>query len=95
MDIKVLKKLAHLSRIEMTDEELKKTAPNISSILTLVNKLNELNTDNVEPLFSTAQNDLPRRQDIVTETSKRDEILQNAPSIDKDKKFFTVPTVVE
>ncbi len=95
MDIEKLKKLAHLARIEMSDEELKNTAPSIDSILTLVDKLNELNTDNVEPLFSTALHDLPRRADIANETSYKSEVLENAPEIDENESFFTVPTIIE
>ncbi|MBN1784104.1 MAG: Asp-tRNA(Asn)/Glu-tRNA(Gln) amidotransferase subunit GatC [Alphaproteobacteria bacterium] len=95
MDLKKLENLAYLARLEMNQEQLEKTAPNINAILDWVAKLQELETDNVEPLYSTAVHALPRRADHPDATSYRKEILSNAPETDNHQAFFTVPTVVE
>jgi len=55
--------------------------------------LNQLKTENVEPLSSIAENKLRLRKDEVKSKNLRDEVLKNSP--DKNKDFFVVPKVVE
>lgn len=95
MDLNGLKKLAYLARLDMDQEQLEKTAPNINAILDWVAQLQKLDTENVEPLFSTAVHSLPRRADQPDATSYRKEVLSNAPETDDHQAFFTVPTVIE
>ena len=65
----------------------------LNSILDWVDQLNEVNTDNVEPLSNISSSVLPRRKDISKDINSSEEILENAP--DKLEGFFVVPKVVE
>ena len=65
----------------------------LNSILDWVEQLNEVNTDNVEPLSNISSSILPKREDISKDTNSSEEILENAP--DKLEGFFAVPKVVE
>ena len=62
-------------------------------IFDFIEKLNELKTDNVEPLSSIAETKLRLRKDEVKSKNIREEILKNSPKENKD--FFVVPKVVE
>ena len=56
-------------------------------------QLNEVNTENVEPLSNISSSILPKREDVSNDTNSSEEILENAP--DKLEGFFAVPKVVE
>ncbi len=62
-------------------------------IFDFIEKLNELNTDNVEPLTSVAETTLKLRADEVKSKNIKDKILKNSP--DENDDFFVVPRVVE
>ena len=70
-----------------------KLAGDLNSIFEFIEKLNELNTDNVEPLTSVAETTLKLRADEVKSQNIRDQILKNSPEENED--FFVVPRVVE
>ena len=93
MDLKTIKHIAKLSRISLEDEKAKKLAIDLSSIFEFIEKLNELNTKDVEPLTSIAKTTLKFRKDEVKSENIRAKILKNSPSDNKD--FFVVPKVVE
>ena len=93
MDLKTIKHIAKLSRISLEDEKAKKLATDLSSIFEFIEKLNELNTKDVEPLTSIAETTLKFRKDEVKSENIREKILKNSPSNNKD--FFVVPKVVE
>ena len=88
----LIKKLAHLSRLQFTDEALQEIKKDIGNMLVMVNKMNEVNTEGVEPLLhmSTLQN--ISRADEVGEQLSADEALKNAA--DNNGSFFTVPKVI-
>ena len=65
----------------------------MNSIFEFIEKLNELNTDNVEPLNSIAETTLRFRDDKITSDKIREKILKNSP--EKNDDFFVVPKVVE
>ena len=65
----------------------------LSSIFEFIEKLNELNTENVEPLTSIAETKLKFRKDEIKSENIREKILKNSPSDNED--FFVVPKVVE
>ena len=65
----------------------------LNSILDWVEQLNEVNTENVEPLSNISSSILPKREDVSNDTNSSEEILENAP--DKLEGFFAVPKVVE
>ena len=93
IDLKIVKHISKLSRISTNDEKAKKLEGDLNSIFEFIEKLNKLNTDNVEPLTSIAETKLQLRQDEVKSENIRDQILENSP--DENKDFFVVPKVVE
>tara|TARA_B100001245_G_scaffold92012_1_gene66750 strand:+ start:443 stop:730 length:288 start_codon:yes stop_codon:yes gene_type:complete len=93
IDLKTIKHVSKLSRISLEDEKAKKLAVDLNSIFEFIEKLNELKTDNVEPLTSVAETTLKFRNDEVKSKNIREKILKNSPSDNQD--FFVVPKVVE
>ena len=85
--------LEKLGRIRLTDEEKEKAIIDLSSILGYIDKLNELDTDSVEPLSHAFPIANVFREDVVTNSDRRDAILSNAPA-QKDGSF-KVPKTVE
>jgi len=85
--------LEKLGRIRLTDEEKEKAIIDLSSILGYIDKLNELDTDSVEPLSHAFPITNVFREDVVTNSDRRDAILSNAPA-QKDGSF-KVPKTVE
>ena len=93
IDLKTIKHVSKLSRISLEDEKAKKLTVDLNSIFEFIEKLNELKTDNVEPLTSIAETTLNFRNDDVKSENIREKILKNSPSDNQD--FFVVPKVVE
>ena len=93
IDLKTIKHISKLSRISVDDEKAKKLAVDMNSIFDFIEKLNELDTDNVEPLTSVAETTLKLRADEVKSENIREKILKNSPEENED--FFVVPRVVE
>jgi aspartyl-tRNA(Asn)/glutamyl-tRNA(Gln) amidotransferase subunit C len=93
IDLKTIKHIAKLSRISVDDAKADKLAGDLNSIFDFIEKLNELNTDNVEPLTSVAETTLKLRADEVKSKNIKDKILKNSPNENED--FFVVPRVVE
>ena len=93
IDLKTIKHISKLSRISVDDAKANKLAGDLNSIFDFIKKLNELNTDNVEPLTSVAETTLKLRADEVKSENIRDQILINSPEENED--FFVVPRVVE
>ena len=93
IDLKTIKHIAKLSRISLEDKKAQKLATDLSSIFEFIEKLNELNTKDVEPLTSIAETTLKFRKDEVKSENIREKILKNSPSDNED--FFVVPKVVE
>ena len=93
IDLKTIKHISKLSRISVDDAKADKLAGDLNSIFDFIEKLNELNTDNVEPLTSVAETTLKLRGDEVKSENIRDQILKNSPEENED--FFVVPRVVE
>ena len=88
-----VRKIAHLARIKVTDEEAKALESELSSILDWVEQLNEVDTDNVEPMTSAVETAMKMREDVVTDGGYASRITRNAPM--SDDNFFVVPKVVE
>jgi aspartyl-tRNA(Asn)/glutamyl-tRNA(Gln) amidotransferase subunit C len=93
IDLKTIKHISKLSRISVDDAKADKLAGDLNSIFNFIEKLNELNTDNVEPLTSVAETTLKLRADEVKSENIKDQILKNSPEENED--FFVVPRVVE
>jgi aspartyl-tRNA(Asn)/glutamyl-tRNA(Gln) amidotransferase subunit C len=76
-----VKKIAHLARINVTEEELTQYQSELTNILGLVEKLDAVkNLENVEPMSHPFEITQPLREDTVTETNQRDEFQKLAPN---------------
>ena len=93
IDLKTIKHISKLSRISVDNEKAKKLKGDLNSIFEFIEKLNELKTDNVEPLTSVVETTLIVRPDEVKSKNIRNQILKNSPENNED--FFVVPRVVE
>jgi aspartyl-tRNA(Asn)/glutamyl-tRNA(Gln) amidotransferase subunit C len=93
IDSKTVKATAHLARLEFEGEEETKMISSMNRMLGFVEKLNELNTDNVEPLIYMTDEVNHLREDVIKEPLTQKEVLGNAPKHDSD--YFKVPKVVE
>ena len=93
LDLKTVKHISKLARISVDEEKASKLAGDLNSIFEFIEKLNELNTENVEPLTSVATTTLRFREDEVQSQNIREKILSNSP--DNNEDFFVVPKVVE
>ena len=93
IDLKTVKHISNLARISADEEKSNKLASDLNSIFEFIEKLNELKTDNVEPLTSIAETKLRFREDQIKSENIREKILKNSPNENKD--FFVVPKVVE
>ena len=93
IDLKTIKYISKLSRISVDEQKAEKLAGDLNSIFKFIEKLNELDTDNVEPLTSVAETTLKFRSDEVKNQNIREQIIKNSPEDNED--FFVVPKVVE
>ena len=93
IDLKTIKHISKLSRISVDKKKAEKLAEDLNSIFEFIEKLNELKTDNVEPLTSVTETTLKFRSDEVKNQNIREQIIKNSPENNED--FFVVPKVVE
>lgn len=93
MDIETVRKVARLSRIEMSDAELGAAAEKLSNIMGWIEQLSEVDTDNVEPLSNVVNIPAPLRADEQNDGGIAEDVLKNAP--EHMQSFFVVPKVVE
>jgi aspartyl-tRNA(Asn)/glutamyl-tRNA(Gln) amidotransferase subunit C len=93
IDKDTARRVAHLARIKVEEDQLGNLAAELSGILGFMEQLNEVDVDGVEPMTSVSPMDLKRRDDVVTDGDMQAKILSNAP--DAREGFFAVPKVVE
>jgi aspartyl-tRNA(Asn)/glutamyl-tRNA(Gln) amidotransferase subunit C len=93
IDQSQVKKVAKLSRLELTGEEVDEFAGQLSAILGYMAKMNELNTDNVEPLAHCLPITNVLRKDQIKESLGTEKALANAPQ--RDGEFFKVPKILD
>lgn len=93
VDKETIEKIAHLSRLEFKNEDLNKIQSDLSNILDWVDKLNELDTENIEPLTSMSDNINIMREDAIEPHISHYDALKNAPK--KDTDYVRVPKVIE
>jgi cob(I)alamin adenosyltransferase len=89
---KTIRELAHLARLEFDADGREKIQSDLERILDFCEKLNELDTDGVEPLIYLSDVEGGLREDIVEHTLSKLEALKNAPKSDSD--YFRVPKVL-
>jgi len=88
-----IKHVSKLARISLDEKKIDTLAKDLTSIFKFIEQLNELKTENVEPLSSILDKPLRSRKDVVDDGKIRDKILQNSPK--KNEEFFVVPKVIE
>ena len=88
-----VKKVARLARLELTEAEVAEFTDQLSTILDYVEKLNELDTENVEPLAHCLPITNCFREDIIKESLGTEKTLANAPQ--RDGEFFKVPKILD
>ena len=93
IDKNQVKKVAKLSRISLEDNKIDSLSKDLDSILTFVEKLNELDTKEIKTLKSIADKTLEARNDIVDDGKIKDDILKNSP--EKNEDFLIVPKLIE
>ena len=90
--IKDVEYIADLARLKFSKEEIENFTKQLNQILEYMDKLNELDTANVEPLSHPVEGTNVFRDDKVEESINREEALKNAP--ESDEVFFKVPKVI-
>ena len=87
-----VEKIAMLARLKLTEEEVGNYTSQLNQILEYIEKLNELDTENIEPLSNPVENTNVFRDDKLKSSTKTEDALKNAP--DKDEQHFKVPKVI-
>lgn len=93
IDNATVDKIAHLARLEYDAEGKEQIIKDMNNMLGFIDKLNELDTTNVEPLIYMSNEVNVLREDDVIHEITQDEGLKNAPKHDSD--YFKVPKVIE
>jgi aspartyl-tRNA(Asn)/glutamyl-tRNA(Gln) amidotransferase subunit C len=93
VDAATVRRIAHLARIKVADEEIEHLQGELNAILAFVDELREVNVDGVEPMTSVTPMTMKKRADVVTDGGNVDAVLANAPA--SEDHFFLVPKVVE
>ena len=90
---KLVEHLAHLSRLDFDDDSKEKMKFDFEKMLDFVAKLEEVDTDNVEPLSYMSSELNVLREDKVEQVLTQEQALQNAPLNDTD--YIRIPKVIE
>ncbi|EJF82839.1 Asp-tRNA(Asn)/Glu-tRNA(Gln) amidotransferase subunit GatC [Bartonella rattimassiliensis] len=93
VDQETVKRVAHLARIAIHDDEMEHMTKRFNAILGFVKQLNEVDVTGVEPLTSVIPMTLRAREDNVTDGNKAADIVANAPVAEEN--FFLVSKIIE
>ena len=93
VDADTVRRIAHLARIAVAEEEVEHLRNDLNAILAFVEQLSEVNVDGVEPMTSVTLMAMKKRADVVTDGGIPDDIVRNAPATEDN--YFLVPKVVE
>ncbi|MVN91597.1 Asp-tRNA(Asn)/Glu-tRNA(Gln) amidotransferase subunit GatC [Mucilaginibacter aquatilis] len=92
IDKDTVAKVAHLARLEVTEQETNELVGDMNKILGFMDKLNEVDTQNIEPLIYMTEEVNVLREDVVKQEITHEEALSNAP--EQDGKHFMVAKVI-
>lgn len=84
--------VAGLARLGLNDDETQKYEKELNDVLNFMEKLNELNTEGIEPTSHVLDIHNVFRQDVVEESLNVEDVLANAP--DRDEDYFKVPSIL-
>ena len=93
VDTETVRRVAHLARIAVAEDELENLRGELNAILAFVEQLAEVDVKGVEPMTSVTPMAMKARQDEVTDGGNADAVIANAPA--HEHHFFLVPKVVE
>jgi aspartyl-tRNA(Asn)/glutamyl-tRNA(Gln) amidotransferase subunit C len=93
ISLEQVRHVARLARLELAPDEARRLQMDMSEMLGYVDKLNELDTDKVEPTAQVGESGTPVREDVVTNHPAADAMLANAPA--REGFFFKVPKIIE
>ncbi len=93
VDADTVRRVAHLARIAVAEDEVENIRGELNAILAFVEQLAEVNVAGVEPMTSVTPMVMKMREDKVTDGGIADAIIANAP--EHEHHFFVVPKVVE
>ena len=94
VDAMTVRRIAHLARIAVADEEVEHLKGELNAILAFVEQLpSEVNVEGVAPMTSVIPMAMKKRPDEVTDGEMPDAVLKNAP--ERENHYFVVPKVVE
>ena len=86
-------KLAKLARLSLNDEQLDSLEKDLTSIVSFIDQLKEINTDKIDPTSNSLNQDLILRDDIAENKLSNEDLLRNVP--ESELGFFVVPKVIE
>jgi aspartyl-tRNA(Asn)/glutamyl-tRNA(Gln) amidotransferase subunit C len=93
VDLATVKRVAHLARIAVTEEDAERMTGELNAILGFVEQLDEVDVSGIEPMTSVIPMQMRKREDVVTDGGKAADVVANAPA--SAENFFLVPKVVE
>ena len=93
VDADTVRRIAHLARIAVAEDEVEHLKGELNAILAFVEQLSEVNVEGVEPMTSVTPMAMKQRKDEVTDGGIPDDIVRNAPAT--EEHYFLVPKVVE
>ena len=93
LDIDQVRRIAHLARIEVTDDEARRTLEQLSDIFAMIERMRAVDTTGVEPMAHPLGGHQRLREDAVSESDRRAANMANAP--EQQDGLFLVPKVIE
>ena len=93
LDLEQVRRIAHLARIEITDDEASNTLAQLVDIFGMIERMQAVDTTGIEPMADPLGGTQRLRDDVVTEGDQRAAIMPNAPA--QVEGLFVVPRVVE
>jgi len=93
VDSATVRRIAHLARIAVKDDEVEHLRGELNAILAFVEQLSEVDVSGVEPMTSVTPMTMKKREDQITDGDMAELVIKNAPA--REDHFFLVPKVVE
>jgi len=93
LDLDQVRRIAHLARIEITDDEAQRSLAQLTDIFAMIERMQAVDTTGIEPMADPLGGSQRLRDDVVTEGDQRDAVMLNAP--EQLNGLYIVPRVVE
>ena len=93
ISVKTIQHLAHLSRLQISEEQVAQYQSDMQRMVAFIEKLQALDTNDIAPLRMMANSNGALRADEISQSLPASEALKNAPT--HDQQYFKVPTVIK